>query len=97
MANKSRRAVLVYAALAVTTIAVGTPTALSAGTGGDPPFHEGPWPIRNGLDYQPTERELRALHEEDVTPHEAREIDRLYDQLLESSRKVRNRHPAPTH
>jgi hypothetical protein len=45
---------------------------------GAPSLREGPWPIRNGHDYQPTEHELRALHEEDVTPGQAREIDRLY-------------------
>src|SRR4029077_9796919 len=27
-----------------------------------PPVHKGPWPIRNGRNYQPTENELRALH-----------------------------------
>jgi len=47
-----------------------------------PPIHKGPWPIRNGHNYQPTEKELRSLHLQDVTPNEAREIDRLYDQLL---------------
>jgi len=47
-----------------------------------PPIHKGPWPIRNGHNYQPTEKELRSLHLQDVTPDEAREIDRLYDQLL---------------
>ena len=62
-----------------------------------PPLHKGPWPIRNGLNYQPTEQELRALHQEDVTPDQAREIDRLYDQLLASSEEARDRHPAPTH
>jgi hypothetical protein len=62
-----------------------------------PPLHKGPWPIRNGRNYQPTEHELRALHEEDVTPGQAREIDRLYDQLLASSEQVRNRHSAPKH
>jgi hypothetical protein len=46
-----------------------------------PPVHKGPWPIRNGHNYQPTENELRSSHLQDVTPDEAREIDRLYDQL----------------
>jgi hypothetical protein len=55
-----------------------------------PPVHQGPWPIRNGRNYQPTENELRALHLQDVTPDEAREIDRLYNQLLAA-------HPAATH
>jgi hypothetical protein len=49
---------------------------------GTPSLHKGPWPIRDGRNYQPTEHELRALHREDVTPDQAREIDRLYDQLL---------------
>jgi hypothetical protein len=60
-----------------------------------PPLHKGPWPIRNGHNYQPTEHELRALHLEDVTPDQAREIDRLYDQLLTRSKNVHNRLPAP--
>ena len=51
--------------------------------------HNGPWPIRNGHNYQPTENELRSSHRQDVTPGEAREIDRLYNQLLAA-------HPAPT-
>ena len=96
MADRSRRAVLVYAMLAVTTIAVG-PTALTANAGDAQPFHERPWPIRNGFDYQPTEQELRASGQEDITPHEAREIDRLYNQLLPSREKVRNRPAAPKH
>ena len=58
----------------------------AANAEGPPPLHKGPWPIRNGLNYQPTEQELRALHQEDVTPDQAREIDRLYDQLLASSK-----------
>jgi hypothetical protein len=65
-----------------TTIALGTPTALAANAEGAPALRKGPWPIRNGHNYQPTEHELRALHQEDVTLDEAREIDRLYDQLL---------------
>jgi hypothetical protein len=43
---------------------------------------KGPWPIRNGHNYQPTANDLRSSHLQDVTPGEAREIDRLYDQLL---------------
>jgi hypothetical protein len=70
----------------------------SIGSAADsPPLHKGPWPIRNGRNYQPTEHELRALHLEDVTPDQAREIDRLYDQLLASGEKSRNRQPAPKH
>src|SRR6516225_440821 len=55
-----------------------------------PQLHKGPWPIRDGRNYQPTENELKALHLKDVTSGEACEIDRLYDQLLASSEKVRN-------
>jgi hypothetical protein len=54
-----------------------------------PPPHQGP--IYNGLNYQPTQDELRALHQQDVTADEAHEIDRLYDQLLSSSDPVPRR------
>ena len=47
-----------------------------------PQVHSGPWPIRNGRNYQPTETELRSLHLQDVTPDQAREIERLYGELL---------------
>jgi hypothetical protein len=57
------------------------------------PLHKGPWPIHNGRNYQPTEDQLRALHLEDVTPDQAREIDRLYDQLLLGNEKARDRRP----
>jgi hypothetical protein len=42
------------------------------------------WPIQNGFNRQPTRNELRALHDQDVPPSDAREIDRLYDELLRS-------------
>jgi hypothetical protein len=57
-------------------------------------LRKGPWPIHNGHNFQPTERELKGLHREDVTPDQEREIDRLYDQLLTNSHEVRDRHPA---
>jgi hypothetical protein len=47
-----------------------------------PPVHKGIWPIRNGRNYQPTENALRSSHLQDVTPDQAREIDRLYGELL---------------
>jgi len=56
-----------------------------------PPLHQGPWPIYNGFNHQPTQDELRALHQQDVTPDEAHEIDRLYDQLLSSNDPVLRR------
>ena len=52
------------------------------------PLHKGLWPIRNGHNYQPTEHQLRALHLKDVTPDQAGEIERLYDQLLTRSKNV---------
>jgi hypothetical protein len=60
-----------------------------------PPFHQGPWPIHNAFNHQPTQDELRALHQQDVTPDRAREIDRLYDQLLSDSEKILSQHSAP--
>jgi hypothetical protein len=47
-----------------------------------------PWPIYNGFDHQPTENELRALHEQDVTPAQAEVIDKLYDQLMSVDKKI---------
>ena len=55
-----------------------------------PPIHKGPWPIHNGRNYQPTENELRSSRLQDVTPDEAREIDRLYDQLLAAHPAIKN-------
>ena len=40
------------------------------------------WPIQNGFNRQPTGSELRALHGQDVPATDAREIDRLYDELM---------------
>ena len=71
--------------------------ANSAPAEGTPLPHEGPWPIHDGHNTQPTEHELRALHLEDVTPEQAREIDRLYDELLANNDGTGRRHPAPRH
>jgi hypothetical protein len=102
MADKSRRADwgLAMSSKIVFGVALALASLLLADIGSAEeaqPLHKGPWPIRNGHNYQPTEHELRNLHLEDVTPDQAREIDRLYDQLLASSERVANRHPAPKH
>jgi hypothetical protein len=55
------------------------------GTAQEKPSLHRSWPIQNGFNLQPTQNELRALHQEDVSPDVAREIDRLYDELLSSS------------
>ena len=73
------------------------PASSVSAEGSPPPLHREAWPIRNGHNYQPTEHELRTLHLEDVTPDQAREIDRLYNELLASSERARKRHPAPEH
>jgi hypothetical protein len=54
--------------------------------------HASPWPIYNGLDHQPTENELRALHEQDVTPAQAEVIDKLYYQLMSADKKILGSH-----
>lgn len=41
-----------------------------------PPLHKGPWPIRNGRNYQRTDHELRTLHLEMSRPvRQTRSID----------------------
>ena len=54
--------------------------------------HASPWPIYNGFDHQPTENELKALHEQDVTSAQADEIDKLYDQLMSADKKILGSH-----
>jgi hypothetical protein len=62
------------------------------------PLRQGPWPIRDGHNHQPTERDLRNLNMQDVTPREACDIDRLYDELLaDDSEKARRRRPTSGH
>jgi hypothetical protein len=45
-----------------------------------PPLHQGPGPIYNGFNHQPTQDELRALHQQDVRA--IKDTDRLYDRLM---------------
>jgi hypothetical protein len=44
---------------------------------GAPLPHQGTWPINNWHNHQPTQDQLNALHPHDVTPDQAREVDRL--------------------
>jgi len=41
--------------------------------------------------------ELRALNRQDVTPDQARDIDRLYDELLADDKKACKQYPTPKH
>jgi hypothetical protein len=47
--------------------------------------HEGQWPVQGGFNRQPTG------DSQDVSPDQAREIDRLYDQLLSTGDKTQPR------
>ena len=51
--------------------------------------------VRAGCSHhQPTEDQLDALHRQDVTPNEAREVDQLYNQLESSSERILREEPA---
>jgi hypothetical protein len=52
------------------------------------------WPIHNGFNHQPTQDELRALHQQDVTRDQAQDTDRLYDQLMSTSNQILVQRPA---
>jgi hypothetical protein len=85
MSNK-----IVFAGALLAALSISVEVALAHG-----PFHEGSWPVQDGFNRQPTEGELRALHDQDLTRAQAREIDRLYDQLMSSSNTILRRKPAP--
>jgi hypothetical protein len=53
---------------------------------GAPLPHQGTWPINNWHNHQPTQDQLNALHPHDVTPDQAREVDRLGGQGWPSPR-----------
>jgi hypothetical protein len=57
----------------------------------DAQVHQRRWPIHHGFKYQPTQYELKALHQQDVTRGQARETDRLYDQLMSRSNQLKQR------
>ena len=84
MLDKVVRACALVAALAILA---------EPGVARDAP-HQGSWPIYNGFNHQPTQDELRGLRQQDVTPSQAHEVDRLYDRLLSSSEKILRQHPA---
>lgn len=54
--------------------------------------HPGPWPIQHGHNLQPREDQLRAMQRRDLTPQESREVDRLYEQLEQSSHNILEQH-----
>ena len=67
---------------ALFALALIAPLSSSApGAAQQPTLHRS-WPIQNGFNRQPTGNELKALHAQDVPPGDAREIDRLYDELM---------------
>jgi hypothetical protein len=59
--------------------------------------HHGAWPIYDWRDHQPTQDQLNALHLRDVTPNQAREVDRLYNELQSSSSRILKQEPALVH
>ena len=81
---------IAYAVALASLLLAGSGSAEDAGS-----LRKGSWPIRNGHNYQPTARELRSMERQDVTPDQAREIDRLYDELMANSAKFRKRHSTP--
>ena len=96
-----RAMVLATTAVGLMALAMRTACALAAvqsippqpGIARDGPrSHASPWPIYNGFDHQPTENELRALHEQDVAPAQAKVIDKLYDQLMSADKKMLGNH-----
>jgi len=52
-------------------------------------------PIYNGFDHQPTEYEMNALHEQDVTGTQAREVERLNHELISSANQILRQYPGP--
>jgi hypothetical protein len=63
-----------------TAALVGALSMLPQRSGAEEPssVHQGSWPIEGGVKHQPTG------NGRDVTSDQARELDRLYDQLLSS-------------
>lgn len=59
--------------------------------------HHGAWLIYDWHGHQPTQDQLNALHLRDVTPNQAREVDRLYNQLESSSSRILKQEPALVH
>lgn len=53
-----------------------------------PRLDRNPWPIWHWHNHQPRQDQLGAMHKNDVTPEESREIDRLYMQLEHDNSKI---------
>lgn len=73
-----RVAAVVISALFVAPLLM--PPSVAYGETG-PEKHPEPWPIQKWHFMQPTEKQLKSLHAQDVTPEEADKIDQLYWEL----------------
>jgi hypothetical protein len=77
MARTRRRMMLKFAILGAALSFLGTFELAQEA----PPVHQGDWPIHNSHKYQPTQDDLEKLDTQDITRKEAKEVDRLYNQL----------------
>jgi hypothetical protein len=91
---QTRSGVLAMSYKALFALAVIGPLSLlgQPGIAQERPSLHPSWPIQNGFNRQPTQNDLRALHGQDVSPNDARELDRLYDELM-SNNYSKTHHP----
>jgi hypothetical protein len=83
-------------ASAIIVLAATLPVPASLGYAEDAaPVDPGPWPIWHWHNHQPRQDQLEALHENDLTPKEAREVDRLYEQLMDPAWLAERAAPLP--
>jgi hypothetical protein len=82
---------VVCACALATALSIPAQLGVAYGSPADP---QALWPIHNGFNHQPTEGELKGLHWQDVTPDQAHEIDRLYDELTSTTKRILEQHPA---
>ena len=84
----SRTLNMAHRALFAFTLIIALTFLAEPGMCQNPPVHEGPWPIENGIKRQPTRGEV---HGQDITPGQANEVDKLYDELMSTYQS--NHHP----